>query len=339
MRLRTIGSSLLEAALARAMSAKRLSAPLVGLDRSWLRRRWRSPMAQRFNWHLLAAAQRPGSIRRWPTSLVTGSTLFVDLSDQMWRYIFSYEIWEPATTHFILHWLRPGDLFVDVGANVGYFTVLAAPLVGPGGQVVAFEPQPDLAEMLRYSSEMNGFDECVECVECALSDHGGPATLYFAPNDGSGLRVSGGASLRVQPTCRPEESLAVPTTTLADFLPGDRKARLLKLDVEGAESAVLRGGVPLLQTQPPDAIVCEFQVDRAGGADALASLYELIVGFGYRPHLLGGSDVLMPVAGAPRFGDLRQNLCFVHETAGGAFLHVPNRMCARLGPDLPCFLQ
>jgi FkbM family methyltransferase len=342
-RLRGVARPAVERVLAKAISVNGLGTLLVHVDREWLRWSPRSSSAQRFNWHLLSAARRAAPGRRWSSSLLTGSTIFVELEDQMWMDIFSYEIWEPATTHFMLHWLRRGDVFVDVGANIGYYSLLAAPIVGSEGSVIAFEPQRELVEMIRYSVDRNQLGHVVTVVPHALDRRCGQAVLrlaeHGASHGGSQLRVSGGASLRHQPSASAEELVVSATTLATFFMPRPPRIRLLKIDVEGGELAVLEGGTPLLQTHPPDAIVCEFQVERAGGVAQLTSLYNLLTSFSYRAFFLRGPDVLVPCSSRPSFREMRQNLCFVREDVSETFNHVRSELCARLTDRLPEFLQ
>ena len=78
-------------------------------------------------------------------------------------------IWEPYETSLLLSMLQPGDVFVDVGANIGYFSVLAAVVVGEGGAVFAFEPDPDNFRLLRDNVALNGFEQQVVTVEAGLA--------------------------------------------------------------------------------------------------------------------------------------------------------------------------
>ena len=75
------------------------------------------------------------------------------------RRIREHGVWEPYETSLVLRLLQPGDVFVDVGANIGYFSVLAASLVGDAGKVFAFEPDPDNFQLLCANAELNGLDE------------------------------------------------------------------------------------------------------------------------------------------------------------------------------------
>lgn len=134
--------------------------------------------------------------------------------------------------------IRPGDVVFDVGAHVGYYTLLAVRLVGPAGQVIAFEPEPRNAYFLEKHLRANRCSRAT-VVQSAVGDHEGTVRFEHGTGTGTG-RVSANGSL------------AVPIVSLDGFLqqrPLDCHA--VKIDVEGGEMAVLRGGERLLRTQRP----------------------------------------------------------------------------------------
>lgn len=180
--------------------------------------------------------------------------------------------------------LRAGDVVLDVGANIGFLTVLAARLVGPAGRVVAFEPVPANAQLVRRNAALNRQRQ-VQVVEAAVGDHVGTAKLVLA-------RHAGGAAL--QGADRPQDAcgeLTVPVVTLDDWLarlapslPGP--VRLVKVDVEGAEAAVLRGAGALLRGQRP-LVLLEVDAATAPAAEAkYETCRDLLAGHGYRVERL-----------------------------------------------------
>ena len=156
--------------------------------------------------------------------------------------------------------LSPGDLFLDVGANVGTYTVFAASL---GATVVAFEPAHDTVELLRENVALNGYDD-VEVVEAAAG--AAASTVQFTSGLDSVNRVDdhGGASV---------------TMVTLDSIIGDRTVAGMKVDVEGFEIDVLRGAsraladhrIELMQLEWNDASVEAVGSDRAPVAELLAS--------------------------------------------------------------------
>ncbi len=135
--------------------------------------------------------------------------------------------------------LQPGQVFVDVGANIGYFTLLAAANVGPTGHVHAFEPGRKNCDLLQLSLAANGFDH-VTLHPMAVADIDG--TVGFSIGD------SNGGIDRHNPTNRPFQ---VPAVRLDAFLQDQPRIDLVKMDVEGAEGLALAGMAQLLRRHQP----------------------------------------------------------------------------------------
>ena len=83
------------------------------------------------------------------------------------RQLRDQGIWEPFETTLVMASLAPGSVFVDVGANIGYFSVVAADIVGEDGQVLAFEPDPDNFALLQANLALNGLERQTEAVQAA----------------------------------------------------------------------------------------------------------------------------------------------------------------------------
>lgn len=153
---------------------------------------------------------------------------------------------EPEVQGVLVEQVRPGATFVDVGASIGFFTLLAGRLVGPGGSVVAFEPQRDAASSLRRNAALNGF-AMVEVVETAVGAQTGEASLRGLGKATAYIVDDGewdGGTLRVK------------TTTLDDhFTEPVRAPVMVKIDVEGHEREVLRGMTRLLEEASPLLVV------------------------------------------------------------------------------------
>lgn len=174
--------------------------------------------------------------------------------DDLWHVV----PWrERAVLETFRRLLRPGDVFVDAGANIGVYTVFAAKAVGPSGNVVAVEMMPDTADRLEMHVQANGLRN-VRVERLALSDE--PNRTVVATVDGGkfGQARLGGARGPVEGTVR---EIAVTTSTL-DLLTGELpRIRVLKMDLEGAEEAALRGAQASLRTT--DFIVYE-QLSHSG---------------------------------------------------------------------------
>jgi FkbM family methyltransferase len=136
--------------------------------------------------------------------------------------------YEPEQTRLFAETVRPGDAVLDVGAHVGYYTVLSAVLAGPSGAVWSFEPNPRNAGFLRRHAQINGLRQ-VRVEQAAVADAEGTARFDFGTGSGTGHLASDGA-------------IEVRTLRLDDFCAAHGIVpRAVKIDVEGAEAAVLDG--------------------------------------------------------------------------------------------------
>ena len=169
---------------------------------------------------------------------------------------------EPGTAAVVQALLEPGDLAVDAGANVGMLTLAMAHAVGAAGSVLAIEPTPRLAALLRRSRTLS-FPEGVITVEAvALGAERGTAALSIGPTCGhnSLVRLSDETA-----------SVSVPVRRLDDILPPEARPALVKLDVEGFELEVWRGMARTIAAAPDLAVIVEFgpsHLARAGIAIA-----------------------------------------------------------------------
>jgi len=155
--------------------------------------------------------------------------------------------WNPEEYAAFRTAVRPGATVLDVGANVGAYTVLFARWAGDGGRVVAFEPAPGSIEGLREHVRLNGLSNRVEIVEAAVSSQVGSAVF-----DCEG--VSGANALT--PGATGPGAITVATTSLDAFCAGRRlQPSVVKIDVEGAELDVLRGGRRVLAAPDLEAFV------------------------------------------------------------------------------------
>ena len=160
--------------------------------------------------------------------------------------------YEPDTQNFILRNLSEGDVLIDVGANIGVFTVPAAQKVGPRGKVLAAEPSPAVFPYLAQNILMNGLDNVVALSVAASDQNRDGVPFYAAPSDHFGM-----GALAPQFHSEPQ---FVRTKTLDNIVAENaaQRIRVLKVDVEGHEIAVFRGAQDLLTSSQPPVIVFEF---------------------------------------------------------------------------------
>ena len=224
------------------------------------------------------------------TARVFRSRMDLDLMDEIQRLIY-LGTYEPKETALVRRWLKPGMTFVDVGANVGYFTALAADCVGPEGLVYAIEPQPEVHKQLEGMVEENAL--CNVCVICGgLSDTPGELPLYLPADPATGHN----ATMTAHPAAH---RISVSVETLDQCMDewGIYRIDLLKIDVEGHEPQVLRGARRALAERRIQAVLCEFNDFwlRVAGSSA-QDLYRTFTEAGFED-----------IQGEPRFNGAIQN--------------------------------
>ncbi len=187
---------------------------------------------------------------------------------------------EPEVQNALQQNLRPGMTFYDIGANIGFFSLLAARIVGKEGRVVAFEADPEIAARLRKHVIRNDF-RAISVEEKAVWSE--PGTVFFArtdpatsPDRGLGHVVATGAADTIQVNAVSLDQY-VQTVSAPDFV---------KCDVEGSEVEVFRGAQGLLTTKRPG-ILCEMHSDANR-----QQLLETFARFGYACKALDEHHVL-----------------------------------------------
>ena len=144
-------------------------------------------------------------------------------------------------SEFILRHVQEGDVCVDVGANIGYFSLLFAQRVGPSGKVIAIEPAPGTVRQLRANLELNGATGIVDVVEAACAPQKGEITFYLHPHNDGWARLSPPA--KGDRFRRIIGMTWIPVTVAADTLTSivgadAERVSFIKVDVEGAETAI-----------------------------------------------------------------------------------------------------
>lgn len=172
-------------------------------------------------------------------------------SDLERTFIFPGRVYELETTKLFCNLIKKGMIVVDIGAHIGYYTLIAAKLVGPKGKVYAFECEPTTFKHLLKNVQINGFKNVV-LVNKAVCDKSGLVNFHLS------LRDSGGSSL-FQTYLTGKETILVQSITLDEFFAEKNETiNVLKIDVEGAELMVLKGAQKLLTEGRIKSIIFEF---------------------------------------------------------------------------------
>ena len=160
---------------------------------------------------------------------------------------------EFGTRVLIERFLKPGDVFVDVGAHLGLMSLAAARALRGEGRIFAFEPFPQTRNLLERSFWINGLTHMIQIGSAAVSNVSGETTLFLGANSGHhsifSLDLPEGYSAR---------QITIPTVTLDEALPPGQKVSLIKIDAEGAELHVIQGARALEANNPDMAYIVEF---------------------------------------------------------------------------------
>lgn len=204
---------------------------------------------------------------------------------------------EPQNTRILLSLIRPGSVFVDAGANIGYFSVLGAWRAWPDGQIWSFEPHPRLFPLLSDNLTMNGFAGIAHRHRLALSDRAGTATLrvFEGYEATSTIRPVSEAFLShtARETGRPSHTIEVETACLDQVMRAVPAIDVMKLDIEGHEPAMMRGAREIIARSPNLRIVSEFVPGIMDPAEALGHL-ALLREWGFSVFRIGEDAALTP---------------------------------------------
>ncbi len=193
-------------------------------------------------------------------------------------------IWEPFETALMLAAVAAGDRVLDAGANIGYFTLLAAARVGAAGRVYAFEPEPRNYALLARNVALNGFEERATLCEAALADAAGEAQLYLSEDNLGDHQLQPDEAGRQAVTVRLEQGSAW-------FAGREDALDFVKVDTQGAEHSVITGLLPTLEASGPGLRILLELTPRSlrsagtSGADLIDTLARLGLPFHIVDHL------------------------------------------------------
>lgn len=261
---------------------------------------WLKPAARRLlRWYLSKFPLRDGKafmyahlhaglapeVRYATVTLDKGFRMNLDLKDpeqlKVYFYGHYHERYEAALVERLL---ADGDVFWDIGANVGYFTLVAATALADRGQIVAFEPGKNAYARLTANLALNTYSN-IKTFQVAVSDREGEAVLHVAGDiaDSSASLFPAGGVQAGSEVCR--------TVALDHFLAqeGLRPPTLIKLDAEGAELAVLQGAQNLIAQAPPLFLMEMEEKNLKAAGTSKAAIQQFLTGFGYQAaHLRKG---------------------------------------------------
>jgi FkbM family methyltransferase len=225
-------------------------------------------------------------------------------------------LYEPHVTSVVRRALRRGMGMIDIGANIGVFSLMAAARVGPSGYVLAVEPNPANARLIEASRQVNGFDHLIVC-QAAAGHEIGMLGLHSSDSNGTTSPVGTDALLH--------DARTVPALPIDSLVPARQAIDVVKIDVEGAEYLALQGCEGILRRWQPF-LVSELSpelLETISGIDALDYL-NWLMDLDYRIGVIDRDGKVSPPGTDPA-------LIMAHYRASG----VDHIDIACLPPDMP----
>lgn len=182
--------------------------------------------------------------------LVNGFKMYLDPTDAL--ELRTSKKFEKFETELVRKEIKKGDVVLDIGANIGYYSLIFSQIVGTEGRVFAFEPDPNNFALLKKNIEINNLKNVI-LIQKAVSDTSIPLTLYLCDYNH--------AQHRIYPSPRCNEKITVESTTIDEYLSKTEfynKINFVKMDVEGAEYDVIEGMKNTLKLNPKLKLLCEF---------------------------------------------------------------------------------
>ena len=241
-----------------------------------------------FRWlvNRLILAIIPASVTR------NGCRIYLNPADPVISGALFFNVYENSETRFVLSCLQPGDVFIDIGANVGYYTAMAMSRVGEQGLVIAIEPDPESFAYLEKTVAASGAGNA-RLVNEAVSDRQGSGNLY--------INVDNRGDNRLHAFPGAVNKLEVKTTTLDQILADQScdlagRSCMVKIDIQGSEGLALAGAGNTISEAGDLTLLFEFWPAglQAMGTDAAALLRKL-ESRGMQLYTLGGSTGMNPV--------------------------------------------
>lgn len=232
----------------------------------------------RFNWIRLSHDFVMKQVRS-EVYQVGGHIMYLDDKDILRLSING--VYESRETSFIEQEISEGEVVVDIGAHIGYYTLIFARLVGPTGKVIAFEPDPDTFNLLKKNIEVNGYENVV-AINKGVAQSPSKQKLYRCSENSSDQMIYNNDEGR--------NFIEVDCVSLDSYLQGE-KVDFIKMDIQGGEAHAIEGWVDTLNSNPNLRILMEFsaQLIRKAGKDPLETISSLYKK-GFHLRVFGGDE-------------------------------------------------
>lgn len=225
--------------------------------------------------------------------------------------------YEEAELRFLDKHLRGGDFFLDVGSNIGVFTLVAGKLVGPFGRVLAFDPNPIAMKHLKRSALMNWMHDRIAMHQIALGEDAREVVLHFSNarlGDGNLGVDERSVYHRSNEMVGEEQSMSVTQRALDSIVPAGVEIKIVKIDVEGFEHSVLSGARRLFETRQAKYLLMELleEVSSRRHKENISAVRQL-VNYGYSVRTLSSDGDLSDATSLPAALRISRNIVLARD--------------------------
>ncbi|WGM32242.1 FkbM family methyltransferase [Brevundimonas sp. NIBR11] len=259
----------------------------------------RSTRALRQAWGLSPIAATPEPMQRYfylgqelaLVRLNAGALLYVDpLDEHVSANVIAHGNWERGLHEAVLSLLAPGARVVEVGANIGYYTINMALRVGAGGLVTALEANPRMVGLIERSARINSVQERIRLIGKAAMDAPGEVTFVTSRRNSGG----GFVSIWSHVPYDDGQTITVEAVRLDDLDCG--RVDMIRIDAEGTEPFILRGAEAILKAHPDIVVVMEWSVIQMASRTSVPEFVEWLAAMDFQFWRLGYDGVMTPVS-------------------------------------------
>jgi FkbM family methyltransferase len=203
-------------------------------------------------------------------------------NDYVSEIIKSDGVWESRITTFLANNIKPNEIVVELGAHIGYYTLLMAKLVSPGGHVYAYEVNDEVYNLAKFSLHMNKLSNMVTLKNIGIMNRSGEAFFSFY-NPTLDHYTNIGSSYMVSPQKKAEKlQKKVTITSLDEDIIGLKNIDWLRMDIEGSELPALYGAKKIIESSPNLKIVTEWFTKMLSNFGNVSDLVDFLHGYGFR---------------------------------------------------------
>lgn len=227
-----------------------------------------------------------------------GVRLVLNPADVVDMQVLATGYWERQVWDWVAPHLSPGGSFIDVGAHIGTFTIRAAKIVGKTGRVVAIEPNPNTADLLKFNVAASGWDDVVHVQQSACADEPGRLRLFVGSRINTGIASLSRQNV-VEHGASGEAYFEVEVLTLDQIVESVGLSRIdvVKIDTEGAETKVLIGARNSIRKFRPPVVLETIDSQLRNMGSSLVELEAVLRDFGYVKKRQGPNDAEWAPAG------------------------------------------